>query len=220
MNNNKVEGSNRNKTMKKQKLKEKITPIDDDGAKVHRSLANSGVYICCINFYYIGILSIISTIYLIAYLKRVPFLYKWCGKTIERICPAFYILLQLSSQGGGASLATSQAQWSSAQVSRLVYNQNAQSACLLWLWLLLKNLPQMRLNFHTIYANKSIGKPPFLRHYERCIKYVTVVNWCRLFWGLAYCELYMGGDFFFQEMVLISLVIALVDMICCLSIML
>ena len=35
MNNNKVEGSNRNKTMKKQKLKEKITPIDDDGAKVH-----------------------------------------------------------------------------------------------------------------------------------------------------------------------------------------
>ena len=41
MNNNKVEGSNRNRTMKKQKLKEKITPIDDDGAKVHCSLANS-----------------------------------------------------------------------------------------------------------------------------------------------------------------------------------
>ena len=41
MNNNKVEGSNRNKTMKRQKLKEKITPIDDDGAKVHCSLANS-----------------------------------------------------------------------------------------------------------------------------------------------------------------------------------
>ena len=41
MNNNKVEGSNRNKSMKKQKLKEKITPIDDDGAKMHCSLANS-----------------------------------------------------------------------------------------------------------------------------------------------------------------------------------
>ena len=41
MNNNKVKGSNRNKTMKKQKLKEKITPIDDDGANVHGSLANS-----------------------------------------------------------------------------------------------------------------------------------------------------------------------------------
>ena len=42
MNNNKVEGSNRNKTIKKkQKLKKKITPIDDDGAKVHCSLANS-----------------------------------------------------------------------------------------------------------------------------------------------------------------------------------
>ena len=41
MNNNKVEGSNRDKTMKKQKLKEKFTPFDDDGAKVHCSLANS-----------------------------------------------------------------------------------------------------------------------------------------------------------------------------------
>ena len=41
MNNNKVEGSNRNKTMKKQKLKEKFKPFDDDGAKVHCSLANS-----------------------------------------------------------------------------------------------------------------------------------------------------------------------------------
>ena len=41
MNNNKVEGSNRNKTIKKQKLKEKITPIDDDGAEVDCSLANS-----------------------------------------------------------------------------------------------------------------------------------------------------------------------------------
>ena len=41
MNNNKVEGFNRDKTMKKQKLKEKITPIDDDGAKMHCSLANS-----------------------------------------------------------------------------------------------------------------------------------------------------------------------------------
>ena len=41
MNNNRVEGSNRNKTTKKHKLKEKITPIDDDGAKVHCSLANS-----------------------------------------------------------------------------------------------------------------------------------------------------------------------------------
>ena len=41
MNNNKVEGSNRNRTMKKQKLKEKITLIDDDGAKVHCSLAKS-----------------------------------------------------------------------------------------------------------------------------------------------------------------------------------
>ena len=30
MNNNKVEGSNRDKTMKKQKLKEKFTPFDDD----------------------------------------------------------------------------------------------------------------------------------------------------------------------------------------------
>ena len=34
MNNNKVEGSNRDKTMKKQKLKEKFTLFDDDGAKV------------------------------------------------------------------------------------------------------------------------------------------------------------------------------------------
>ena len=42
MNNNKVEGSNRNKTTeKKTKLKEKIKPIDDDGAKVHCSLASS-----------------------------------------------------------------------------------------------------------------------------------------------------------------------------------
>ena len=42
MNNNKVQGSNRNKTIKKQKkLKEKNTLIDDDGAKVHCSLANS-----------------------------------------------------------------------------------------------------------------------------------------------------------------------------------
>ena len=41
MNNNKVEGSNRNKTMKKnKKLKEKIKPIDD-GPKMHCSLANS-----------------------------------------------------------------------------------------------------------------------------------------------------------------------------------
>ena len=40
MNNNKING--RNKTMKKkQKFKEKITPIDDDGAKMHCSLANS-----------------------------------------------------------------------------------------------------------------------------------------------------------------------------------
>ena len=41
MNNNKAEGSNRDKTMKKQKLKKKFTPFDDDGAKVHCSLANS-----------------------------------------------------------------------------------------------------------------------------------------------------------------------------------
>ena len=42
MNNNIVEGSNRNKIIKKkQKLKEKITLIYDDGAKVHCSLANS-----------------------------------------------------------------------------------------------------------------------------------------------------------------------------------
>ena len=41
MNNNKVEGSNRDKKMKKPKLKEKFTSIDDDGAKVHCSLANS-----------------------------------------------------------------------------------------------------------------------------------------------------------------------------------
>ena len=41
MNNNIVEGSNRNRTMKKPKLKEKITPIDDGGAKLHCSLANS-----------------------------------------------------------------------------------------------------------------------------------------------------------------------------------
>ena len=32
MNNNKVEGSNRDKTMKRQKLKEKFTPFDDDSA--------------------------------------------------------------------------------------------------------------------------------------------------------------------------------------------
>ena len=30
MNNHKAEGSNRDKTMKKQKLKEKFTPFDDD----------------------------------------------------------------------------------------------------------------------------------------------------------------------------------------------
>ena len=41
MNNNKAEGSNRDKTMKKQNMKEKFTPFDDDGAKVHCSLANS-----------------------------------------------------------------------------------------------------------------------------------------------------------------------------------
>ena len=45
MNNNKVEGSNRDKTKKKQKLKEKFTSFDDDGAKVHCSLANSVAYI-------------------------------------------------------------------------------------------------------------------------------------------------------------------------------
>ena len=41
MNNNKVEGSKRDKTMKKQKLKKKFAFFDDDGAKVHCSLANS-----------------------------------------------------------------------------------------------------------------------------------------------------------------------------------
>ena len=39
MKDNKINGYNRNKTM--EKLKEKITPIDDDGAKMHCSLANS-----------------------------------------------------------------------------------------------------------------------------------------------------------------------------------
>ena len=41
MNNNKVEGSNRDKAMKKQKLKKKITPFDDDGAKVFFMLLNN-----------------------------------------------------------------------------------------------------------------------------------------------------------------------------------
>ena len=36
MNYNKINENNRNKTMK-----EKITPVDDDGAKMHCSLANS-----------------------------------------------------------------------------------------------------------------------------------------------------------------------------------
>ena len=39
MNNSKINGYNRNKTMKK--LKEKITLIDDGGAKMHCSLAYS-----------------------------------------------------------------------------------------------------------------------------------------------------------------------------------
>ena len=51
MNNNKVEGSNRDKTMKKQKLKEKFTPFDDDGAKVHCSLANSVLVESIYKFY-------------------------------------------------------------------------------------------------------------------------------------------------------------------------
>ena len=44
MNNNRINGYNRCKTMKK--LKEKITPIDDDGAKIHCSLANSMLALC------------------------------------------------------------------------------------------------------------------------------------------------------------------------------
>ena len=40
MNNNKVEGSKRNKTMKKQKLKEKIAPIDDDVKDLCENIKN------------------------------------------------------------------------------------------------------------------------------------------------------------------------------------
>ena len=41
MNNNKVEGSNRDKTMKKQKLKEKFTPFDDDDS-IKKQLLHGG----------------------------------------------------------------------------------------------------------------------------------------------------------------------------------
>ena len=41
MNNNKINGYHRNKTIKKTKIKKKISFIDDDGAKMHCSLANS-----------------------------------------------------------------------------------------------------------------------------------------------------------------------------------
>ena len=54
MNNNKVVGSNRNKTMKKQKLIEKITPIDDDGYLV-LFCSNLPAIILWSHFFYVSL---------------------------------------------------------------------------------------------------------------------------------------------------------------------